>query len=44
MANSTPFCLCDSSTSDVKSQQTDCVTFPKRTKRSFLVQVEKITY
>ncbi|KHG20454.1 hypothetical protein F383_02973 [Gossypium arboreum] len=44
MVNTTPFCLLDSSTSDAESQRTDCATFPKRTKRSFLAQVEKITY
>ncbi|KHG29355.1 hypothetical protein F383_16036 [Gossypium arboreum] len=44
MANTTPFCLLDSSTSDTESQRTDCATFQKRTKGSFLAQVEKITY
>ncbi|KHG12345.1 hypothetical protein F383_27581 [Gossypium arboreum] len=39
-----PFCLLDSPTSDLESQRTDCAIFPKRTKRPFLAQVEKITY
>ncbi|KHG25341.1 hypothetical protein F383_32337 [Gossypium arboreum] len=43
-ANTTPFCLLDSPTSDAESQRTNCVIFPKRTKRSFLTQFEKITY
>ncbi|KHF98669.1 hypothetical protein F383_37803 [Gossypium arboreum] len=44
MVNTTLFCLLDSPTSDAESQQTDYATFPKRTKRPFRAQVEKITY
>ncbi|KHG08083.1 hypothetical protein F383_34915 [Gossypium arboreum] len=44
MTNTTPFCLLDSPTSDAESQRTGCTTFPKRTKRSFLAQVENVTY